>query len=202
MPPARALDCAMSGKDFDADLNHLRAKPTNGWRRLAAGEIVPDGSDFRAREPLPWQRREPCWRGNVAMLLVAGAVRARRVVMLRRSLADHCSWLDRAAIPLSRMQENSSAEATDERTDRQAALLAAANLAFQDLVEQEWLLRTQLHFAGHSALAVQAATQRIMGELRKMVSTGTGSFDALHEHLREFFEASRSAHREMLDSKA
>lgn len=51
MPQARALDCAMSGMGFDADLHHLRAKPTNGWCRLASGGILPDGSDFRTGEP-------------------------------------------------------------------------------------------------------------------------------------------------------
>ena len=108
--------------------------------------------------------------------------------------------VDESAILFNQIQENSNAEKSAAQQERHQVLFDDTKNAFADLIKWEWLLQTQLHFAPKSQASVMTSTQLILEQLRIMTSTGRGSFEDLRKHMKAFHEASRSAHREMLES--
>ena len=84
--------------------------------------------------------------------------------------------------------------------NRRMELDAAAGKEFRTLHRQEWGIRTQLHFAPNNKGDVIHAAHAVLAETHKMGTSGKGSFEVVRKHLKDFNNACRSAHREMLES--
>jgi len=82
---------------------------------------------------------------------------------------------------------------------RRMELDVAAGKECKALHRQEWGIRTLLHFAPHNEGDVMRKAQAVLEEAHKMGAAGKGSFEVVRNHLKEFSNASRAAHREMLE---